>query len=363
MAARFIVRGFSAKGVPQVQALLQNTSAPKSAALGHFARRCFQTSPQNTLLVNQLLTRPTSILASQVRPSSSLTSYDDTIAVQSNHGLPMFLIPLPSRHEKCQFVLKPISNNLGDLVRFLQEEDHGIDRVAAYNSEGERIARATTIDVLLKSDFYLVINDNRFLVPAAETMGVSNERSQDIGQIKDQVAKLYSALNVEQHQMEREKELLERLENIRTKLAPMEDLRLELEEKGKKRTNFLAWTGLGLMGFQFGLLARLTWFEYSWDIMEPVTYFVTYGTAMAMFAYYVLTKQEYNFADVRDREHLITLHRNLKGSNFDLAFYNQLRDALAQTELDLQRLRDPLQMQLPMQQVLPKSKEEDIQTY
>lgn len=45
------------------------------------------------------------------------------------------------------------------------------------------------------------------------------------------------------------------------------------------------------MGVQFGILARLTWWEYSWDIMEPVTYFVTYGTAMATYAYYVLTKQ------------------------------------------------------------------------
>lgn len=45
------------------------------------------------------------------------------------------------------------------------------------------------------------------------------------------------------------------------------------------------------MGVQFGILARLTWWEYSWDIMEPVTYFVTYGTAMAAYAYYCLTKQ------------------------------------------------------------------------
>jgi len=45
------------------------------------------------------------------------------------------------------------------------------------------------------------------------------------------------------------------------------------------------------MGLQFGLLARLTWWEYSWDIMEPVTYFVGYGSAIAMFGYYILTKQ------------------------------------------------------------------------
>jgi len=58
-----------------------------------------------------------------------------------------------------------------------------------------------------------------------------------------------------------------------------------------KRTKYLTWAGLSLMSIQFGLLARLTWFEYSWDIMEPVTYFVGYGTLIATFAYYVLTKQ------------------------------------------------------------------------
>ena len=45
------------------------------------------------------------------------------------------------------------------------------------------------------------------------------------------------------------------------------------------------------MAWQFGFLARLTWWEYSWDIMEPVTYFVTYGTSLIMYAYFVLTRE------------------------------------------------------------------------
>ena len=65
----------------------------------------------------------------------------------------------------------------------------------------------------------------------------------------------------------------------------------ELEKKAEKRTRYLSWIGLALMGTQFGFMARLTWWEYSWDVMEPVTYFVGYATAIAMFAYYVITRK------------------------------------------------------------------------
>jgi len=68
-------------------------------------------------------------------------------------------------------------------------------------------------------------------------------------------------------------------------------LREELEKKAEKRTRHLSWIGLALMGTQFGFMARLTWWEYSWDVMEPVTYFVGYATAIAMFAYYVITRK------------------------------------------------------------------------
>lgn len=117
--------------------------------------------------------------------------------------------------------------------------------------------------------------------------------------------------------------------------------------KAHRRTEILTWCGLGFMSIQFGILARLTWWEYSWDIMEPVTYFVTYGTAMAGYAYYCITKQEYILEDVRDRQYLIAMHKKAKKQGLDLLQYNALRRQIVEVEEDLRRLRDPLYLHVP----------------
>lgn len=92
-------------------------------------------------------------------------------------------------------------------------------------------------------------------------------------------------------QLEKERKLLSKLDDIHYELEPMEKLKKELDAKSAQRANIFVWGGLGYMALQFGFLARLTWWEYSWDIMEPVTYFVGYGTAMVAYAYFVITRQ------------------------------------------------------------------------
>ena len=53
----------------------------------------------------------------------------------------------------------------------------------------------------------------------------------------------------------------------------------------------MVWLGLGLMSIQVGILARLTWFDYSWDIVEPISYFVSYSSVIGVYAYFVLTRK------------------------------------------------------------------------
>lgn len=86
-------------------------------------------------------------------------------------------------------------------------------------------------------------------------------------------------------------------------------VREELSKKAERRTTLAMWGGMAYMATQFGILARLTWWEYSWDIMEPVTYFITYGTAMGVYAYYLLTRQVRHNQTHQTHKHEIMLLR------------------------------------------------------
>ncbi|CAD7006479.1 unnamed protein product [Ceratitis capitata] len=269
------------------------------------------------------------------------------VYVEYIQGLPHLTVPLPSRLEKCRFALRPVSQKVGDLIEMLKIEDHGIDRAVVLNKCGVRIASTCAIDSLMDEPFWLQINDNKYEVNPPKRKKMDSEDLQRLSDVRTLVAQLYEALHVGEYHLHKEQELVKKIENLKFEISPLEMEKQELARLAERKTVIATWVGLSLMAVQFGVLARLTWWEYSWDIMEPVTYFVTYGTTMAIYAYYCLTKSEYAFETVRDRLYLITMHKKAKRKNFDIEKYNLLKRELAEAEYDLRRLRDPINLQLP----------------
>ncbi|XP_045122017.1 calcium uniporter protein, mitochondrial-like [Portunus trituberculatus] len=281
------------------------------------------------------------------------------VTVTVCNGLPQLTVPLPSRNDRCRFTLRPVTHTVQDLVDQLTHEDHGIDRVVLRTIDGTRIS----------STIFKDYRDHYTTTPQVEDMstqqgkvawnaghsserrtvigGVLQEELSDMGDVRQLVNKLYMALNVDQHQIMKERDILAQIEDLKTQLAPLEKKREDLVKAAERRTTILAWAGLGYMALQFGFLARLTWWEYSWDIMEPVTYFVTYGTAMGAYAYYVLTKQEFLLPDVHDRQFLLCFHKKARKLGLNVEKYNMLKNRLAELHKDLDRLRDPLALNLP----------------
>lgn len=283
------------------------------------------------------------------------------VAVTNAHDSPTITVPLPSRRLKSEFVLRPINNTVADLLSSLELEDKELWKTAVYSLDGTRIASSTSIEMLLQEDFLLVLNERHYVVSPPPFKKMTNERIDSQATAKTHVSRMQELLHTRQFQTEAEKRLLVRLQDLKEKLTPFEKKNQEISTAISKRYSVMSWTFLALMAMQLGAVIRLTWWEYSWDVMEPITYFITYGTTMFMYAYFVLTKQDYTFPGVHDRQFLATFYRLSKKHGLDIHRYNFLKNSVAQIEEDLCRLKSTQKFTLPIKEIQKKrvSYEED----
>eukprot|EP00064_Thunnus_orientalis_P011372 superscaffoldBa00001640_g11403 len=310
----------------------------KSSRPATFLQKVQQTRP--------LLGNCQALFCSTLPPSSD-------VSLKYKHGRLVLEVPLPSRKEKCLFFLRPMLMSVGDLIDDLQREDPGA-AASVLSQDGERVASNTLIDALLDKDFQLVINDAVYNVSSPEKVCTSSEHAMELEDMKHVVHLLHTALHLPEHHLLQERQLLERMDKLKQELSPLEKMKAQLSRRAEFHTSKAVWIGMALLSVQGGALAWLTWWVYSWDVMEPVTYFITYATSIGAFSYYVLTKQDYIYPDAKDRQFLHYFYKGARKKNFNVNKYNELKDELAQVEDDLKRLRYPTQLQLPLEQIQPK---------
>lgn len=92
------------------------------------------------------------------------------------------------------------------------------------------------------------------------------------------------------------------------------------------------WGGLFFLSAQLGFVARLTWYEYSWDIMEPITWCITYSLMISTFAYYVMTSQEFLLPLAEKREVQERFWKIANKNNFNVREFRRLRKQLLTLE-------------------------------
>jgi len=257
------------------------------------------------------------------------------------NGFVVLTLPLPSRNENCEFILRPVSDNVKSLVTFVSDEDGGVDRIAVYSEEGTKISNSTPIDILIKSDFKLAVNDKVFHIEVPQGEILVPPSDDPLSNTKNLISQLYTDMRVQEYKDNRGRQIKEHLEALTTELGPLESAKAQIDARTAQRTNTLVWAGLGYMALQFGFLARLTWWEYSWDIMEPVTYFVTYGGQMIFYAYFVLTREDSNYPEIRNRLHLLSFYKSSKKQKFNVAEYNAKKETVARLENELRLLNLP----------------------
>lgn len=279
----------------------------------------------------------------------------DEVTVNYRHGLPLITLTLPSRRERCQFVVKPMLSTVGSFLQDLQHEDKGIKSAAVFTADGSEIAGSTLMEILLMNDFKLVINKITYDVQCPKKEKLNSEHATEMENMKSLVHRLFTALHLEEFQKKKEHLLLERIDHLKGQLQPLEEMKARIEARSEAKTSGLLWAGLALLSVQGGALAWLTWWVYSWDIMEPVTYFITFANSMVFFAYFIVTRQDYTYSTIKNRQFLHLFHKKSKQQHFDVVQYNKLKEDLAKAKESLNQVRRSLYLPTQVEELNEKN--------
>ncbi|XP_074593587.1 mitochondrial calcium uniporter isoform X2 [Brevipalpus obovatus] len=119
----------------------------------------------------------------------------------------------------------------------------------------------------------------------------------------------------------------------------LQDFDKILKEAHGSSSKKFKWLGLFLVSAPLGFVGRLTWFEYSWDIMEPFTWCITYAWGIIAFGYYVMTSQEYQYHQVERRMAIKNFCDSYPKSNFDLHSFSDLHKQIKQINEKIEEIK------------------------
>ena len=110
-------------------------------------------------------------------------------------------------------------------------------------------------------------------------------------------------------------------------LEEMEKQKAEIDKKADILVRRELWGGLGFLVLQTAGFMRLTFWELSWDVMEPICFYLTSMYCMAGYTFFLRTSREPSFEGFYQSRFQSKQKRLMKINNFDIAKYDALQRA------------------------------------
>jgi len=92
--------------------------------------------------------------------------------------------------------------------------------------------------------------------------------------------------------------LRRRLTKIEGKLRDMEVLRQECDREARRGARRMAVGGFGMLVVYWAAVARLTFWDYGWEIMEPITYLSGLSTVILGYLWFLYQGREVSYSNV-----------------------------------------------------------------
>lgn len=98
----------------------------------------------------------------------------------------------------------------------------------------------------------------------------------------------------------------------------------EMDKLAHKQVRRILWSGLGFLMCQVGLFFRLTFWEFSWDVMELIAFFTTTSGLLVGYAYFLITSRDPTYQDFMERLFLSRRRMLCAKHSFNMERYLEL---------------------------------------
>jgi len=149
----------------------------------------------------------------------------------------------------------------------------------------------------------------------------------------------------------------ERLESIDNAIRELEDKKAPLEAAAARHTRRVMSGLLAYLLIQAGVVAKLTFFSrFGWDIMEPITYFITFGISLVGLTFFTWNRLEFSYPALaalvarRKAEKLYRKHNFDEEALLSLARQREQVQRQLDAMMPAHRIFSPYQLQSSKQQ-------------
>ncbi|KAJ6839218.1 calcium uniporter protein 6, mitochondrial-like [Iris pallida] len=111
----------------------------------------------------------------------------------------------------------------------------------------------------------------------------------------------------------------------REELKQLQKRKEEIDMLAHKQVRCILWSGLGFFVLQVGLFFRLTFWEFSWDVMEPIAFFTTTTGIVVGYAYFLFTSRDPTYQDFMKRLYLSRQRKLSQRQNFNMERLKELQ--------------------------------------
>ncbi|KAI0073551.1 hypothetical protein K474DRAFT_183560 [Panus rudis PR-1116 ss-1] len=133
--------------------------------------------------------------------------------------------------------------------------------------------------------------------------------------------------------------LRRRLSTIEAELTEMGKLKQECDREARRGARRMAVTGFGVLVVYWGAVARLTFWDYGWDVMEPITYLSGLSTVILGYLWFLYQGREVSYTSVLSRSISARQEALYKARGFDIDRWQDLMEEKRRLRKEIERIR------------------------